>query len=128
VTFPAYGVLRRVTQTASVLLCDNPGRLTLEGTNTWVLRAPGSDEIVVVDPGPDQDDHIARLLLLILDATAVSSNPSPRVRCSALEALSWLLESTAGFLDRRPDSTAGVLQALTRAISDGPTSVQVRMD
>ena len=63
-TFPAYGVLRRVTQTASVLLCDNPGRLTLEGTNTWVLRAPGSDEIVVVDPGPDQDDHIARLVAL----------------------------------------------------------------
>jgi glyoxylase-like metal-dependent hydrolase (beta-lactamase superfamily II) len=64
VTSPAYGVLRRVTQTASVLLCDNPGPLTLEGTNTWVLRAPGSDEIVVVDPGPDQDDHIARLVAL----------------------------------------------------------------
>ena len=63
-TFPAYGVLRRVTKTASVLLCDNPGPLTLEGTNTWVLRAPGSDEIVVVDPGPDQDDHIARLVAL----------------------------------------------------------------
>ena len=38
----AYGVLRPVTETASVLLCDNPGLLTLEGTNTWVLRAPGS--------------------------------------------------------------------------------------
>jgi glyoxylase-like metal-dependent hydrolase (beta-lactamase superfamily II) len=29
-----------------------------------VLRAPGSDEVVVVDPGPDQDDHIARLVAL----------------------------------------------------------------
>ena len=58
---PAYGVLRPVTETASVLLCDNPGPLTLEGTNTWVLRRPGSPEIVVVDPGPDDDDHLGRL-------------------------------------------------------------------
>ena len=33
---PAYGLLRPVTETASVLLCDNPGRMTLDGTNTWV--------------------------------------------------------------------------------------------
>lgn len=55
---PAYGRLRPVTATASVLLCDNPGIMTLDGTNTWVLRAPGSDEIVVVDPGPDDEAHI----------------------------------------------------------------------
>lgn len=43
-----------------MLLADNPGLLTLEGTNTWVLRGPRSDEVVVVDPGPD-DEHIERL-------------------------------------------------------------------
>lgn len=59
---PAYGRLRPVTETASVLLCDNPGMMTLEGTNTWVLRGAGSDEMVLVDPGPDDDDeHVARL-------------------------------------------------------------------
>ncbi|WP_210686663.1 MBL fold metallo-hydrolase [Mycolicibacterium sp. GESEQ-9] len=58
---PAYGLLRPVTAAASVLLCDNPGLMTLEGTNTWVLRGPGSDEIVIVDPGPDDDAHIARI-------------------------------------------------------------------
>ena len=60
-TAPAYGILRPVTETASVLLCDNPGPMTLEGTNTWLLRGPGSDEFVVVDPGPDDDAHITRL-------------------------------------------------------------------
>lgn len=60
-THPAYGVLRPVTESASVLLCDNPGPLTLEGTNTWVLRAPGSDEMIVVDPGPDHAEHIRGL-------------------------------------------------------------------
>ena len=61
---PAYGVLRPITETASVLLCENPGTMTLEGTNTWVLRAPGSDEMVVVDPGPDDAGHIGRLAAL----------------------------------------------------------------
>lgn len=58
---PAYGRLRPVTETASVLLADNPGLMTLEGTNTWVLRGPGSAEVVIVDPGPDDDEHIGRL-------------------------------------------------------------------
>ena len=48
---PAYGVLRPVTPYAAVLLAGNPSPMTLEGTNTWVLRAPGSAESVVVDPG-----------------------------------------------------------------------------
>jgi glyoxylase-like metal-dependent hydrolase (beta-lactamase superfamily II) len=61
---PAYGQLRRVTDTASVLLCDNPGMLTLEGTNTWVLQGPRSDERVIVDPGPDDDAHIERIASL----------------------------------------------------------------
>jgi glyoxylase-like metal-dependent hydrolase (beta-lactamase superfamily II) len=63
-THPAYGKLRRVTDTASVLLCDNPGLMTLDGTNTWVLRGPGSDEMVVVDPGPDDDAHVERIAAL----------------------------------------------------------------
>jgi glyoxylase-like metal-dependent hydrolase (beta-lactamase superfamily II) len=61
---PAYGRLRAVTDTASVLLADNPGLLTLDGTNTWVLRGPGSDELVIVDPGPDDDEHIAGIAAL----------------------------------------------------------------
>ena len=61
---PAYGVLRPVTESASVLLCDNPGIMTLDGTNTWVLRGPGSDEMVVVDPGPDDDAHLERIAAL----------------------------------------------------------------
>ena len=61
---PAYAQLRPVTDAASVLLCDNPGIMTLEGTNTWVLQGPGSDERVIVDPGPDDDAHIDRIAAL----------------------------------------------------------------
>jgi len=63
-THPAYGRLRQVTATAAVLLCDNPGQMTLDGTNTWILRAPGSSELVVLDPGPDDPEHLARIAAL----------------------------------------------------------------
>lgn len=59
---PAYGVLRPVTATAGVLLAENPSVMTLEGTNTWVLRAPDSASCVVVDPGPDDETHLRRVL------------------------------------------------------------------
>ncbi|MBW4719765.1 MBL fold metallo-hydrolase [Saccharothrix obliqua] len=58
---PAYGRLREVTPFASVVLAENPSVMTLEGTNTWVLRAPGSSSCVVVDPGPLDREHLARV-------------------------------------------------------------------
>ena len=59
---PAYGELRQVTPTASVLLANNPGKMTLDGTNTWILRAPDATECVVVDPGPPRHkDHVAKI-------------------------------------------------------------------
>ncbi|MDT7580632.1 MAG: hypothetical protein QOK35_1896 [Pseudonocardiales bacterium] len=58
---PAYGLLRAVTPLASVVLQDNPSPMTLEGTNTWVLRAPGARECVVVDPGDDDPSHQRRV-------------------------------------------------------------------
>lgn len=60
-THPAYGVLRPVTPLASVLLARNPSPMTLEGTNTWVLRAPGEQACVVVDPGEDDEEHLRRV-------------------------------------------------------------------
>ncbi len=40
------------------LLAPNPGMMTLDGTNTWVLREPGSSTSIVVDPGPIEDGHL----------------------------------------------------------------------
>ena len=40
------------------LLAPNPGLMTLDGTNTWVLREPGARKSVVVDPGPVEEGHL----------------------------------------------------------------------
>ncbi|WP_018506294.1 MBL fold metallo-hydrolase [Parafrankia discariae] len=52
---------RQVTTLASVVLAPNPGPMTLDGTNTWILRSPGEAGCVVVDPGPDHAEHLARV-------------------------------------------------------------------
>jgi glyoxylase-like metal-dependent hydrolase (beta-lactamase superfamily II) len=51
----------RVTDQASVLLAPNPGPMTLDGTRSYVLAAPGARTRVVVDPGPDDVAHLTAL-------------------------------------------------------------------
>jgi glyoxylase-like metal-dependent hydrolase (beta-lactamase superfamily II)/8-oxo-dGTP pyrophosphatase MutT (NUDIX family) len=58
---PVYEKLRPVTPTASVLLAENPSPMTLEGTNTWLLRAPDADQVIVIDPGPLDEAHLRRI-------------------------------------------------------------------
>lgn len=58
----AYETLRAVTPHAGVVLADNPGIMTLDGTNTWLLRAADSPDAVVVDPGPLDENHLAAVV------------------------------------------------------------------
>ena len=44
-----------------VVRADNPGPMTLTGTNSHVLRDEG--QVWVVDPGPKDPEHLAELLL-----------------------------------------------------------------
>ncbi len=47
---------------ARCVLAPNPSPMTLDGTNTWVLREPGGRRSVVVDPGPLDSAHLAKVL------------------------------------------------------------------
>ena len=58
---PAYETVRPVLPFASVLLQDNAGPMTLDGTNTWLLGAPDASEVVVVDPGQADRRHLSVL-------------------------------------------------------------------
>lgn len=59
----AYEQLRQVTPLAGVVLADNPSAMTLDGTNTWLLRdEPNRRQAVVVDPGPADEAHLASVL------------------------------------------------------------------
>lgn len=55
---PAYSQLRPVTESASVVLCPNPGYSSLEGTNSWVIRGSEDPCSIVIDPGPADEGHL----------------------------------------------------------------------
>ncbi len=59
----AYETLRQVTPWAGVVLAANPSAMTLEGTNTWLLRdEPSRRSAIVVDPGPLDEAHLAAVI------------------------------------------------------------------
>lgn len=68
---PAPWTSGAVTDRAVCVLAGNPSPMTLDGTNTWVLREPGSARAVLVDPGPDDPAHLAAVADAAGDARVV---------------------------------------------------------
>ena len=56
---------------ASCVLAPNPGIMTLDGTNTWVLREHEGARSVVVDPGPLDEQHLDAVVAQAGDVAAV---------------------------------------------------------
>jgi len=75
-----------VTAFARRLVEPNPGPMTLDGTNTWILQAPGAESVVVVDPGDlGHEEHLNALaalpveLILITHSHADHSDLAPEL-------------------------------------------------
>jgi glyoxylase-like metal-dependent hydrolase (beta-lactamase superfamily II) len=56
---------------ATCVLAPNADIMTLDGTNTWVLREPDGRRSVVVDPGPEITEHLDRVVDVAGDVAAV---------------------------------------------------------
>ncbi|MDM4721313.1 MBL fold metallo-hydrolase [Micromonospora sp. WMMA1363] len=60
-TAPAAALADELPGWVTLLRAPNPGPMTLDGTNTWVLRAVPGEPAVVVDPGPADEGHLAAI-------------------------------------------------------------------
>ena len=56
---------------AQCVVADNASVMTLDGTNTWVLREHDGGRSVVVDPGPLDEAHLAAALAAAGDVVSV---------------------------------------------------------
>ncbi|MEV4623434.1 MBL fold metallo-hydrolase [Asanoa sp. NPDC049573] len=59
VTTPAAALADRLPEWVTLVRAANPGPMTLDGTNTWVVRATAGAPAVVIDPGPLDEGHLA---------------------------------------------------------------------
>lgn len=60
-TTPAAALADSLPDWVTLLRAPNPGPMTLDGTNTWLLGPPGGADRIVVDPGPADEGHLARI-------------------------------------------------------------------
>ena len=56
---------------AQCVLAPNANMMTLDGTNTWVLREPGARRSIVIDPGPPEPGHLDAVAAAAGDVAAV---------------------------------------------------------
>jgi glyoxylase-like metal-dependent hydrolase (beta-lactamase superfamily II) len=59
---PSYGTAVDVFPGVARLTAPNPGPFTFHGTNSYLV---GQDELAIIDPGPESDEHLASLLRAI---------------------------------------------------------------
>ncbi len=56
---PAYGIAVPVAQNVQRITVNNPSAFTFHGTNSYIV---GDRSVAVIDPGPDDDQHLRALM------------------------------------------------------------------
>jgi glyoxylase-like metal-dependent hydrolase (beta-lactamase superfamily II) len=66
---PPVGVVQRLDGALRCVLAPNPSPMTFRGTNTYLL---GTRQLAVIDPGPDDDDHLDAIMAALLPGQSIS--------------------------------------------------------
>jgi len=99
VTGSAAALLPELPSWVRLVRAPNPGPMTLDGTNTWVLSAPGSGAAVVVDPGPLDEGHLTAVTAHGPITTVLLTHGHP----DHTDGLDRLVELTGATVLRGPD-------------------------
>lgn len=65
---PTYGAFDQVGSSIRRIVAPNPSPMTFHGTNTYLL---GDRQIAVIDPGPNQDDHLTAIINALPQGAAI---------------------------------------------------------
>ncbi|WP_256212569.1 MBL fold metallo-hydrolase [Arthrobacter sp. yr096] len=76
--------LRRSSELTRFRLAPNPGPMSLDGTNSYVIGAPGSTRVAVVDPGPEDEQHLSDLAAAgVVDVVLITHRHADHTEASA---------------------------------------------
>jgi glyoxylase-like metal-dependent hydrolase (beta-lactamase superfamily II) len=120
VTSSAASPLTGLPTWVTLVRAANPGPMTLDGTNSWVLRAAGADACLVIDPGPLDETHLAAVAAHGPVAAVLLTHGHPDHR----EGLARFQELTGAPLVEAADP-AGTGVRLHRLATPGHTSDSV---
>lgn len=68
--FGALPVVAAMDELADRVVAPNPSAMTLDGTNTYVIGDRRGTDVVLVDPGPDDDAHLVAVQTVLRDRGA----------------------------------------------------------
>ncbi|MGB3312836.1 MAG: MBL fold metallo-hydrolase [Albidovulum sp.] len=66
---PRYGIAEVLAPGVRRVLAPNPSPMTLHGTNSYII---GAGQVAVIDPGPDNADHLNALLAALAPGERIS--------------------------------------------------------
>ncbi|MFJ4263757.1 MBL fold metallo-hydrolase [Paenarthrobacter nicotinovorans] len=76
--------LQRSSELTRFRLAPNPGPMSLDGTNSYVIGVPGSGHVAVVDPGPSDEKHLAELAAAgVVDVVLITHRHADHTEASA---------------------------------------------
>ena len=97
-------------ESGTCVLAPNANFMTLDGTNTWVLRDPDRGRSVVVDPGPSIVSHLDAIDEVAGDLNGLRAGTPEAVRIGMSTAD---MPTLAGFIARGLNGDASVADEVT---------------
>ena len=129
---PALGTMPRTARLEPLVtrvLAPNPSPMTLDGTNTYLVGEPGTGEAVLVDPGPDDPNHLGAVqeALRGMDARCVAVLVTHHHGDHAEAALPWSgrLHAPVAAGDRRVAGPRGRVLAAGERLHLAGTTLDV---
>ena len=75
---------QRSSELTRFRLAPNPGPMSLDGTNSYVIGVPGSGHVAIVDPGPEDGPHLAALAAAgMVDVVLITHRHADHTEASA---------------------------------------------
>ncbi|WP_458109567.1 MBL fold metallo-hydrolase [Arthrobacter sp. R3-55] len=76
--------LQRSSDLTRFRLAPNPGPMSLDGTNSYIIGTPGSGHVAIVDPGPEDEAHLAVLASAgVVDVVLITHRHADHTEASA---------------------------------------------